>query len=108
METKLCDICGERPAVVNVLFTGGGQRPGAVCERCARQAAAAQGAGPFAGPRAAGPQSGEDKSDTPALDEFGRDLTREAREGRIDAVVGRAEEIEQTIEILARRRKNNA
>ncbi|HEX6023684.1 MAG TPA: ATP-dependent Clp protease ATP-binding subunit [Solirubrobacter sp.] len=45
---------------------------------------------------------------TGALDEFGRDLTREAADGRIDPVIGRAEEIEQTVEILARRRKNNA
>ncbi|WP_282693801.1 AAA family ATPase [Streptomyces sp. CC208A] len=41
------------------------------------------------------------------LDEFGRDLTEEARAGRLDPVVGRAEEIEQTIEILSRRSKNN-
>ena len=47
-------------------------------------------------------------SKTPALDEFGRDLTADAAEGRIDPVVGRADEIEQTVEILARRRKNNA
>ncbi|MFD3426158.1 ATP-dependent Clp protease ATP-binding subunit [Nocardia fluminea] len=47
------------------------------------------------------------ESDTPTLDEYGRDLTAEAREGLIDPVVGRAEEIEQTIEILSRRRKNN-
>ena len=43
-----------------------------------------------------------------ALDDFGRDLTAEAASGRIDPVIGRAEEIEQTVEILARRRKNNA
>ncbi|MFJ2668922.1 ATP-dependent Clp protease ATP-binding subunit [Nocardia fluminea] len=47
------------------------------------------------------------ESDTPTLDEYGRDLTAEAREGLIDPVVGRAVEIEQTIEILSRRRKNN-
>ncbi|MEU4650883.1 ATP-dependent Clp protease ATP-binding subunit [Nocardia fluminea] len=47
------------------------------------------------------------ESETPTLDEYGRDLTAEAREGLIDPVVGRAEEIEQTIEILSRRRKNN-
>ncbi|WP_393054330.1 ATP-dependent Clp protease ATP-binding subunit [Streptomyces sp. LN549] len=41
------------------------------------------------------------------LDEFGRDLTEEAKAGRLDPVVGRAEEIEQTIEILSRRSKNN-
>ncbi|MGV9412898.1 ATP-dependent Clp protease ATP-binding subunit [Nocardia sp. NPDC003693] len=46
-------------------------------------------------------------SDTPTLDEYGRDLTAEARAGKVDPVVGRAEEIEQTVEILSRRRKNN-
>src|SRR4029079_388489 len=46
-------------------------------------------------------------SKTPRLDEFGRDLTSEAREGKLDPVIGRADEIEQTIEILSRRTKNN-
>ncbi|RJO71033.1 ATP-dependent Clp protease ATP-binding subunit [Nocardia panacis] len=46
-------------------------------------------------------------TDTPTLDEYGRDLTAEARAGKVDPVVGRAEEIEQTIEVLSRRRKNN-
>ncbi|MFF4712824.1 ATP-dependent Clp protease ATP-binding subunit [Streptomyces eurythermus] len=41
------------------------------------------------------------------LDEFGRDLTEEAKAGKLDPVVGRAEEIEQTVEILSRRSKNN-
>jgi ATP-dependent Clp protease ATP-binding subunit ClpC len=48
-----------------------------------------------------------EQSSTPRLDEFGRDLTADAREGRLDPVVGRADEIEQTIEILSRRTKNN-
>ncbi|WP_084316934.1 ATP-dependent Clp protease ATP-binding subunit [Actinospica robiniae] len=47
------------------------------------------------------------ESETPTLDDYGRDLTAEAREGRLDPVVGRAEEIEQTVEILSRRSKNN-
>ncbi|MEV5978521.1 AAA family ATPase [Streptomyces sp. NPDC052114] len=47
------------------------------------------------------------ESDTPTLDEYGRDLTEEARAGKLDPVVGRAEEIEQTVEILSRRSKNN-
>ena len=46
-------------------------------------------------------------SDTPTVDEYGRDLTQEAREGKLDPVIGRADEIEQTIEILSRRTKNN-
>jgi len=44
---------------------------------------------------------------TPTLDKFGRDLTSLAREGKLDPVLGRAQEIENTIEVLARRRKNN-
>lgn len=44
---------------------------------------------------------------TPALDAFSRDLTAEAASGSLDVVVGREAEIEETIEILARRRKNN-
>jgi ATP-dependent Clp protease ATP-binding subunit ClpC len=47
------------------------------------------------------------RSATPALDEFGRDLTALAREGRIDPVIGRDEEIDQTVEVLSRRTKNN-
>ncbi|MGV9423214.1 ATP-dependent Clp protease ATP-binding subunit [Streptomyces sp. NPDC003656] len=44
---------------------------------------------------------------TSTLDEFGRDLTEEAKQGKLDPVVGRADEIEQTVEILSRRSKNN-
>ena len=47
------------------------------------------------------------RSATPTLDEFGRDLSALAREGQVDPVVGRDEEIEQTIEVLSRRTKNN-
>src|SRR3989440_569358 len=48
-----------------------------------------------------------DSSPTPTLDEPGRDLTAMAREGKLDPVIGRADEIEQTIEVLSRRTKNN-
>ena len=47
------------------------------------------------------------RSQTPTLDEYSIDLTALAREGKIDPVIGRGEEIEQTIEILSRRTKNN-
>ncbi|MCL6438172.1 MAG: AAA family ATPase [Rubrobacteraceae bacterium] len=49
----------------------------------------------------------EKPSSTPTLDEYGRDLTQMAREGRLDPVIGRADEVETTIEILSRRTKNN-
>ncbi|KUN88574.1 ATP-dependent Clp protease ATP-binding subunit [Streptomyces griseoruber] len=44
---------------------------------------------------------------TPTLDKYGRDITELARQGRIDPVIGRDDEIEQTIEVLSRRGKNN-
>jgi ATP-dependent Clp protease ATP-binding subunit ClpC len=47
------------------------------------------------------------KSKTPALKAFGRDLTKIAREGGLDPVIGRAPEIERVIQILCRRTKNN-
>ncbi|WSA97458.1 ATP-dependent Clp protease ATP-binding subunit [Streptomyces sp. NBC_01795] len=56
---------------------------------------------PVRGGQAAG------RSSTPNLDKYGRDLTELARESRIDPVIGRDRQIEQTIEILARRGKNN-
>lgn len=49
----------------------------------------------------------ESKSTTPQLDKYSRDLTKLAREGKLDPVIGRGEEIETTIEILSRRTKNN-
>jgi ATP-dependent Clp protease ATP-binding subunit ClpC len=58
-----------------------------------------RGVEPAGGPR--------ETTKTPTLDQFGRDLTQMAREGKLDPVIGRADEIEQTIEILSRRTKNN-
>ena len=46
-------------------------------------------------------------SDTPALDQFGYDMTKAASEGRLDPVVGREKEIERVAQILSRRKKNN-
>lgn len=47
------------------------------------------------------------KSKTPALDSFGRDLTELAKQGKLDPVIGRQNEIERVIQILSRRQKNN-
>jgi ATP-dependent Clp protease ATP-binding subunit ClpC len=49
----------------------------------------------------------KEKSKTPALDEFGRDLTELAQAGRLDPVIGREDEIERVVQILCRRTKNN-
>jgi len=49
----------------------------------------------------------QQESATPTLDKYGTDLTGRARSGGVDPVIGRGDEIEQAIEILARRTKNN-
>jgi len=130
---RLCDICGERPAAVDVMFVAGGaRRHGGLCEQCAHDAVAQQQLGgepggglsglaggmpglPGGMPGLTGGPSGvrqrtpsRPRSATPALDRFGRDLTAEAHAGRIDRVIGREAEIEQVVEALSRRRKNNA
>ena len=53
------------------------------------------------------PKKGNKKSKTPVLDNFGRDLTVLAEEGKLDPVVGREEEIQRVSQILSRRKKNN-
>jgi len=47
------------------------------------------------------------KSKTPVLDNFGRDLTKMAEEGRLDPIIGREKEIERVAQVLSRRKKNN-
>ncbi|MEQ3552481.1 ATP-dependent Clp protease ATP-binding subunit [Pseudonocardia nematodicida] len=61
------------------------------------------GAGPQPGPVA----DAEPPSATPTLDRYGQDLTASARDGNLDPVIGREDEIEQTVEVLSRRTKNN-
>ncbi|HRU38952.1 MAG TPA: ATP-dependent Clp protease ATP-binding subunit, partial [Candidatus Goldiibacteriota bacterium] len=62
--------------------------------------------GTSAPPRYSGQPAGA-KTNTPTLDNFGRDLTSLARDGRLDPVIGRADEIERVVQILSRRTKNN-
>jgi ATP-dependent Clp protease ATP-binding subunit ClpC len=64
------------------------------------QAAAANGGG-------GGGAGGNTNSKTPTLEQYGVDLTDMARRGEIDPVIGRADEIEQAVEVLSRRTKNN-
>jgi ATP-dependent Clp protease ATP-binding subunit ClpC len=49
----------------------------------------------------------EERPETPALNQFGRDLTQLAREGKLDPVIGREKEIERVVQVLSRRKKNN-
>ena len=60
-----------------------------------------------AGPAAPAAPGQASTSKTPALDSFGRDLTKLAKDGALDPVIGRTVEIERVIQILSRRTKNN-
>jgi len=59
------------------------------------------------GSSGAAKKPGDSKSKTPVLDNFGRDLTKAADEGKLDPIVGREKEIERVSQILSRRKKNN-
>ena len=63
---------------------------------------------PYANPDEPSRSEGSSKnSKTPALENFGRDLTKAAEEGRLDPIVGRTRELERIAQILSRRKKNN-
>ena len=95
---KLEDV---RDEVLNLL--GNGLEGGEGSERGGRETSGA-GAG---GGGAEGSERKSGKSKTPALDSFGRDLTELAKQGKLDPVIGRAQEIERAIQVLCRRTKNN-
>ena len=90
--------CSRSPATRSRRRGGCSQRFGALAHEATRRPSSAASSRPAA--------RGTLRR-TPSLDEYGRDLTQEAREGKLDPVIGRADEIEQTIEILSRRTKNN-
>jgi ATP-dependent Clp protease ATP-binding subunit ClpC len=54
-----------------------------------------------------GQGAGKSKSHTPVLDNFGRDVTKQAEDGKLDPIIGREKEIERVSQILSRRKKNN-
>ncbi len=83
-----------------------GVTPDALQEGMRQNVGAAAGNAP-ANAGVADGETADAASDTPTLDKFGTDLTALARNGELDPVIGRLDEIEQTIEILSRRTKNN-
>jgi ATP-dependent Clp protease ATP-binding subunit ClpC len=84
-----------REEVLDFLGAPQGEQEGEEGERGSEEGEAAEG----------GPRGGKGK--TPALNAFGRDLTKLARENHLDPVIGRKDEIERVIQILSRRTKNN-
>ncbi|KKS17205.1 MAG: hypothetical protein UU77_C0023G0006 [candidate division WWE3 bacterium GW2011_GWC1_41_7] len=85
----ICHRCGQRPAVISTnKIVDGKQVYLALCEVCHNEIL-------------------KEAQGTSKLDKFGRDLTQMAREGKLDPVIGRKDEIERVIHILSRRTKNN-
>ena len=87
-----------RNEVIRMLSGPGGRRSGGQSGQASAGAAGA-GAGPG--------QGGEGKKSSKLLDQFGRNLTKLAAEGKLDPVVGRENEVERIMQILSRRTKNN-
>ncbi|WP_144749895.1 ATP-dependent Clp protease ATP-binding subunit [Curtobacterium pusillum] len=96
----------DQDTVTGQLLASAGVTPQVMQEYAAQASAAARAGRPMPGTEST-TSPDEPVSDTPTLDQFGTDLTERARDGRIDPVIGRADEIEQTVEILLRRTKNN-
>jgi ATP-dependent Clp protease ATP-binding subunit ClpC len=86
------DLSRVRQQVIQLL--SGYQGPGGSAEK----------AGATAGPGAAGQEAA---SGSLVLDQFGRNLTQQAREKKLDPVIGRSKEIERVMQVLSRRQKNN-
>ncbi|MCG0238245.1 MAG: ATP-dependent Clp protease ATP-binding subunit [Firmicutes bacterium] len=83
------------------------QNLGADLERVRNQVIHLLGGVPHTPSASGAPPKAKAKTNTNTLDQFGRDLTAMAREGKLDPVIGREKEIERVIQILSRRTKNN-
>ena len=95
---------GPEHFLIGLAEEGEGSQPAAPLRA---HAAGAAPAGEQGGRQGAEDGRAETPTNTPELEKYSRDLTKMAREGKLDPVIGRAQEIETTIEVLARRKKNN-
>ncbi|MER0026883.1 ATP-dependent Clp protease ATP-binding subunit [Corynebacterium sp. KPL4043] len=105
--TKLgADLPRVRQQVIQLLsgYEGGQQEGGGDSNQAPGPIGA--GAGPGAGGRGGSGGSGE-RSNSLVLDQFGRNLTQAAKDGKLDPVVGRESEVERIMQVLSRRTKNN-
>ncbi|MGB1481522.1 MAG: Clp protease N-terminal domain-containing protein, partial [Flavobacteriales bacterium] len=94
----------------NLLSENGGKQAPRADHSLSDDDSSSEGGSDYGGSQSGGgpaSRKGDPKSKTPVLDNFGRDLTRLAEEGRLDPIVGRAKEIERVSQILSRRKKNN-
>ena len=107
-EHILLAVLRDDTSVAVRLLTALGARPDELFDDIARAIGASPAQTTAEGPRSGAPRGkGASGGKTPTLDQFGRDLTQMAREGKLDPVIGRSQEIERVIQILSRRTKNN-
>ena len=107
--TKLgADLPRVRQQVIQLLsgYEGGQQEGGSSNGQGSGPVGAGAGAGAGAGGRGGSGGSGE-RSNSLVLDQFGRNLTQAAKDGKLDPVVGRESEVERIMQVLSRRTKNN-
>ncbi|MER0080093.1 ATP-dependent Clp protease ATP-binding subunit [Corynebacterium sp. KPL2830] len=107
--TKLgADLPRVRQQVIQLLsgYEGGQQEGGGDSNQAPGPIGAGAGPGAGAGGRGGSGGSGE-RSNSLVLDQFGRNLTRAAKDGKLDPVVGRESEVERIMQVLSRRTKNN-
>ena len=107
--TKLgADLPRVRQQVIQLLsgYEGGQQEGGSSNGQGSGPVGAGAGAGAGAGGRGGTGGSGE-RSNSLVLDQFGRNLTQAAKDGKLDPVVGRESEVERIMQVLSRRTKNN-
>src|SRR5216683_3565159 len=129
-----CERCEKNPATVRCYIQGSQKPYYNICQSCFDELRSSMGqlsdllgdnfsggapfgfknnsaaAGAAGGPGAGGTataQKWEKQSKTPTLDQYGRDLTGEAAEGRLDPASGRERELRRVITVLGRRQKNN-
>ncbi len=107
-EHILLAVLRDDTSVAVRLLTALGARPDELFDDIARAIGASPAQTTAEGSRSGAPRGkGASGGKTPTLDQFGRDLTQMAREGKLDPVIGRSQEIERVIQILSRRTKNN-
>ena len=108
-EHLLLGLLREGDSVAVRLLEQMGCDPRALYEEIVRAIGSEPGepAGKGASLGGAAPHGGKAGGSTPTLNQFGRDLTEQAKNGRLDPVIGRTAEIERVVQILSRRTKNN-
>ncbi len=106
-EHILLGLISEGEGVAAQVLLALGAERGAVRQQVVELLGGFSLAGQAAQPKGGGAAGSVEKSGTPGLDEFGRDLNNLAQSGKIDPVIGRDAEIERVLQILCRRTKNN-